>query len=319
MLPVNPASSQPVVKDTAPAPFSSVLGMSILFTPLAGGLMAAINWRRFGKPSKGFQALLLGIFGLLLSIAVSVYLQAVVTASRVLIIVVVLALNLVFGLILSEMQRSDYKRWIVEHGGKAPSLVSGGCLMGIAIIIGATALRLVITSMLVPIAMNVFSHSQPAVIYTDGSVTLTRPSGWLAMNVSDVGSNLCTNNRCLLGGIQGDDLQFIFRQYNGADYTSLSPQAVDNAVWAGLQRNTPTASVVSAQVLKVDGRDAYQRVYMFSAPGFLTVIIRIRMLLFVKEDTGSILRLDVGGSQTAYNNASGDIAAVINGIHFAAK
>jgi hypothetical protein len=302
-----------VTPDRSPAPFSGVWGVSLLFTPITGGVMAAINWARLGKPSRGVQSLLTGIVGFLVAEAVNIGLQF--SLGALLALVGVFVVNFIFGGILAQMQRAEYQQWVVAHGGKQPSLQHSGCLVGLGIVVVSSAVALGLNLLIQPVAIKVLSQAQPATTFTDASVTLTKPSGWFNVDLAKVSGTLCTQagSQCLLAGIHGDDLQFVFNRFSSSAFSTLTPQDIDSQLWASLQQNTPSAKEVSNQALKVDGRDADQRIYTFTdATGN-----QARLLLFIKEDSGTVLRLDVSGSPTAFSQSQHDIDALISGIHFA--
>ncbi len=306
------AAAQAAVPAAPPFNPTLIVMTGLLISSLGAGMVAAINWRRLGKPGFFWPTLI----GSGVALVVFYFALPLLPLKADFLLLAGPFINVLFGVALAALQRPAYEAWRTAHGGMHPAFTQSGCstLIGIgmgAFILGALATFSIFPALL-PVAMNVL----PARTFSAGGVSMKVPGAWVELDFSP---ETCAQigAECLFAAAPFETFPSIAFNVMRVRTISLIPLSADQMeaqVWALYQIQTPSAVSEMRETFKIAGRDAVRRTLrQASDDGHDSM-----MWIFIQDGWSSVIRIAVQGTSGGFDTYRGRIDAIVNSIRIAA-
>ena len=272
-------------RNLAPFRLRTIL-LSTLIFGLGGVYLAALNWRRLGKPKQAGPTLILGVIGLLGLTFVYLALARLANyeGEWIGILAEMLGRLAVGGLII-QLQRPDRERWLQLRANHSPSVDDvGGCRVYFqAYIVGsgfAALMRLVVVPALLTF-VNGASFLTQQLTYSLGSFDVTYDSSWRIYTEAEERSVNCgtqVNTECLIVAVNS---------LNGAEWFAAQMNrgifgmgAIEGLLVGGMEAAMPgDFTAGDPETTSIDGHDAIIRnsVAVRAGDGGRTHILSVAM------------------------------------------
>lgn len=297
----------PATDFTSTPPFSlaGIILTSILMSPLAAGIMAAVNWRRLGREDRSLPTIILSVAAIVAIVFLFAWLPGDVVP-----LVVAIGFYATFPLLLARWQRADYLTWVTANNGVRPRLSQSGCSTYLAILVGSFLLGIsmwgFISGSVIPMALSL----RPQNHFTGDNFTLSYPGSWFPLEFNPGVCNVAGTD-CLLAVaplFPSQDFSLDMIRIRALLFPYVLEQ-VDEEVWIFVQSTFPDAELESVDELEVDGRRAIRRIVNVSQGSETWMFLLI-------QDGSDILRLRASGTTPSFIQHRQELEDTIASINF---
>jgi hypothetical protein len=283
--------------------------VALIFSPLAVGLVGAVNWRRLGKPGRFWSPILFSILILFFVLLIAFMLTIKFPAYPGVFSVIFSALGgFLFAAWINNRQGAYYQNWIQTFGEPKGS----GCLelvgMGIVAAVIGLAFSVVVSPLLTSTATAVVNTVAARQTFKHDSFTMTYPAAWYLVDAKDASiRDNCSQVECVVtvravlggGGIQ-------IARFDDSASKIMTLGALDAQIVGALRDQIVNEG--KASLLTIDQQNAIlRRVELQSGKEWV---------VFVRDKNGDMLRIIAFESPDSNGRYDADIENIIHSIQF---
>ena len=291
-------------------------------------LMAALSWRRLGKPVRIWGIVALAAIFLVLNDLIATVVSAVqpspslslsCAVSWILILVTAVIPGIIFALLAARLQQREYSAWVAEHGQREPLIRErGGWPTLLVIVVASFGLGffyarsispLIVGQIMLPAVSELATDS----VFSDPAFELTYPFRWKPADSSLNSSMDCGSLECALWLMRTDARAglVVMRSEQSLDRT-VSLEDIAELAWVNVPSTSSTELVQEPVAVEVSGQPAQQA--MFSSGHFVTLVT------ITTHPNGSLFAISTytraNASADELADVLADAEAIISSIQF---